>query len=338
VDQAALRIADLLTDVGRLVLLLTSPRVAPGLLTGQAWRLLRGADLVCCASTSAPLPAAVAAAGVDVVERPPALDALLGAGSAQTVVWLTEPGDTDLPEQLGLDFARRTEAVGVGGNRWELEVATGSYDLPGARVLDLVAVMDRLRTACPWDREQTHLTLVHYLIEETYETVEAIEAGDNDDLREELGDLLLQIAFHARIGEEDPEQPWDIDDVAAGIVDKLVRRHPHVFADVVVSGPGDVETNWHTLKTAEKARTSALDGVPLAMPALTLADKLLSRSARAGHPAVVGPGPTVTDTEQLGDLLLQTVVAARAAGLDAEQSLRSALRRFAGDVRARELG
>ena len=205
-------------------------------------------------------------------------------------MWLTETGDTELPERLGLDFARRTEAVGVGGHRWELEVATGSYDLPGARVLDLVAVMNRLRRACALGPGADARVPVP-TSSRSLRDGRGDRGRRRDDMREELGDLLLQIAFHARIGEEDPSGHGHRRR-RRGIVDKLVRRHPHVFADVVVSGPGDVETNWHTLKTAEKARTSALDGVPLAMPALTLADKLLSRSARAGHPAAVGAGPT----------------------------------------------
>ncbi len=291
---------------------------------------------------------AVAAAGVHVVERPAGLDALLsgplasdasaGSDPARTVVWLADPDDAVLPERFRREPARRVGADPAGGHRPVLQVVTGSYDLPGARLLDLVAVMDQLRTACPWDREQTHLTLVHYLIEETYETVEAIEGGDRDHIREELGDLLLQIVFHARIAAENLDEPWTIDEVAAGIVDKLVRRHPHVFADVQVDGPGEVEMNWHALKAAEKERTSAIDGIPLSMPALTLADKLLSRSAQAGHPAVAHAAPPPIDESSLGDLLLGMVAAAREAGLDAEQSLRSSLRRFARDVRTRERG
>src|SRR5262249_2654819 len=160
------------------------------------------------------------------------------------------------------------------------------WDLPGARLLDLVAVMDRLRSpgGCPWDAEQTHRSLLPYLLEEAYETVEAVETDDLVGLREELGDLLLQVVFHARLGEEHPQQPWSADDVAAGIVDKLVARHPHVFGgpDGALATAEQVEGRWEEMKRAEKGRTSAVDGVPLDQPALALAAKLLGRAARAG--------------------------------------------------------
>ncbi len=207
-------------------------------------------------------------------------------------------------------------------------------DRPGAALLELVAVMDRLRSpgGCPWDAEQTHSSLLKYLVEETYETIEAVESGDRAHLREELGDLLLQVVFHARIAAEDAADPFDIDDVAAGIAAKLVRRHPHVFADEVAETAADVEANWEKLKAAEKGRTSALDGVPLAQPALALADKLLSRAEKA--PLVVPvPQADVPADADLGELLFATVAAARARGLDAEAELRAACRRFAATVR-----
>ena len=124
--------------------------------------------------------------------------------------------------------------------------------------------------------------MLPYLLEETYETVEAVETSDLVGLKEELGDLLLQVVFHARIGEEHAEQPWSVDDVAAGIVDKLVSRHPHVFGDADATTADDVERSWETLKRAEKGRTSAVDGVPLAQPALALAAKLVARADKAG--------------------------------------------------------
>ncbi|HET7386358.1 MAG TPA: MazG family protein [Nocardioidaceae bacterium] len=163
-----------------------------------------------------------------------------------------------------------------------------SYDVPGTRLLELVAVMDRLRRECPWDREQTHRSLARYLLEETYETLEAIDSGDSVHLREELGDLLLQVVFHARLAQEDDAESdgFDIDDVAGGIVDKLVHRHPHVFGGLDVSGADEVAANWEALKAAEKGRASVLDGVPMALPALALADKVLGRASRAG---VVAP-------------------------------------------------
>ncbi len=155
---------------------------------------------------------------------------------------------------------------------------------PGARLLDLVAVMDRLRSpgGCPWDARQTHASLVEYLIEEAYETVETIEESDRDGLREELGDLLLQVVFHARIAAEDPDDPWTIDDVADGIVAKLVARHPHVFGAATAETAEEVEANWHALKAKEKGRESVTDGIPAALPALVHAGKVLSRSAALG--------------------------------------------------------
>ncbi|HEV8056130.1 MAG TPA: MazG family protein [Nocardioidaceae bacterium] len=188
--------------------------------------------------------------------------------------------------------------------------------------------MDQLRTDCPWDRLQDHRSLARYLLEETYEALEAIETGDRSHLREELGDLLVQVAFHSRIAEEHSDEPWSIDDVAADIVAKLVRRHPHVFADVQVAGVAEVEANWEELKATEKRRASVLDGIPMALPALALADKVLGRASRAGVTAVSGDG--------IGAALLDLVVAARAQGLDAEQELREAVRRLAEQVRTAE--
>ncbi len=152
-------------------------------------------------------------------------------------------------------------------------------------LLQAVAVMDRLRSpgGCPWDAAQTHRSLAQYLLEETYETLEAIETGDSALLREELGDLLLQVLFHARLGEELPEaERFGIDEVAGDLVAKLVHRHPHVFADVSVDSADEVNENWERLKAAEKGRTSSVDGVPMGQPALALAAKLVSRANRAG--------------------------------------------------------
>jgi len=213
----------------------------------------------------------------------------------------------------------------------------------GQRLIDLVAVMDRLRSpgGCPWDREQTHRSLAPYLLEEAYETLEAIDTGDRDHLREELGDLLLQVVFHARVAAEHPDDPWTIDDVAAGITDKLVRRHPHVFADAVAETPAHVEAAWEQLKAAEKSRTSALDGIPPALPALALAAKTLSRAHRAGiAPPLPEPAqpPGAGDEEAVGDALLALVAHAHDQGVDAEQALRSAVRRYADRVRHAESG
>jgi XTP/dITP diphosphohydrolase len=209
----------------------------------------------------------------------------------------------------------------------------------GERFLDLVEVMDRLRSpgGCPWDAEQTHATLVKYLLEEAYETAEAIEDGDETALREELGDVLLQVVFHARIAQD--AEGFDIDDVSAGIADKLIRRHPHVFAGAKADTAGDVEANWEALKAREKGRTSAADGVPLAQPALALAAALVGRTAKAGLDVPV-PGvieePEVVDADSIGDLLMAVVVLARAAKVDPEAALRAAARRYRGLVQAAE--
>jgi XTP/dITP diphosphohydrolase len=274
------------------------------------------------------------------------LSVLRRAAEGETVVLV--PDDAEEAGRLLAGELTRRAAVGPVP---EVEVLAGSYDLPGARLLDLVAVMDRLRSpgGCPWDAKQTHESLVRYLLEESYETVEAIETGDRDHLREELGDLLLQVVFHARIAEESAEMPWSVDDVAGDIVDKLVRRHPHVFSDDEAATAEHVERNWEVLKAAEKQRTSAVDGVPLAQPALSLAAKLMSRAEHAGVevsaavPRAAAPTPLAGDhaemaaAVEIGARLLALVAEARAAGVDAEAALRSAARDYAARVRAAEL-
>lgn len=202
----------------------------------------------------------------------------------------------------------------------------------GARFLDLVAVMNRLRSpgGCPWDAEQSHTTLVQYLVEETYETVDAIDRGDRDDLVEELGDLLLQVVFHARIGQEDPERPFDIDDVSAGIADRLVARHPHVFGSDEAATAEDVETAWFERKRREKGRTSVTDGVPVALPAIPLIEKLLHRAEKGGLrlPDVDARADTLLDEMDVGAAVLALVVAARVRGQDVDAATRRAARRL----------
>jgi XTP/dITP diphosphohydrolase len=313
----------------RLTVLVTTPRVAPGLMTRSAWQALEAADAVLAASAELPVARAVAAAGVAVTEHHGTLSELTDAASAggpvDGVVYLASDEEAErLPHELaGLVLDQPGEA----GRAAEVEVLYASYDVPGARLLDLVAVMDRLREECPWDREQTHRSLATYLLEEAYETLEAIDTGDTDHLREELGDLLLQVLFHARIAAEDPDG-FTVDDVAGGIVDKLVYRHPHVFAGLDVADAEEVDRNWDALKAAEKQRSSPLEGVPLSLPALTLADKVLGRLAKAGvRPP--HPEPAAQPAARLGDRLLALVAEARATGLDAEQELRDAVRRLA---------
>jgi XTP/dITP diphosphohydrolase len=242
---------------GRIVLLLTSPRVAPGQLTWPAWEQLRHARSVLAADLDDDWREALEAAGVrpDLTgnEQPPVLarrlltaaDAAAASGGG-AVVWFGSPdGDPGLTDALAELLSRRS----IDGEPPEIELVTGSSDVPGARFLDLVAVMDRLRSpgGCPWDARQTSASLLPYLLEETHEVLEAVETGDRDHLREELGDLLLQVVFHARIAEEDTSAPFGIDDVAAGIVTKLVQRHPHVFAGAAAADAHEVARNWEEL-------------------------------------------------------------------------------------------
>jgi XTP/dITP diphosphohydrolase len=314
----------------RLVLLLTSPRVAPGLLTADAWQALRTADRIHCTDTATDLAAAVRAAGLTVQGHQGALTDLVGEPGL--TVWLADPGEEAeaATRPLAAELVRRSE-TGAAAEA-DVEVLVGSYDLPGARLLDLVEVMDVLRRECPWDREQTHRSLMTYLVEETYETVEAVESGDLSHLREELGDLLLQVLFHARIAAEHPDDPFDVDDVAGGIVEKLVRRHPHVFGDARVEGAAEVEANWETIKAAEKQRASVLEGVPAALPALSLANKTVGRARRLDDVVLA------EDSGDPGERLLALVVECQSAGLDPEQALRDAVRRLAARVRAAESG
>ncbi|WP_421732532.1 MazG family protein [Cellulomonas sp.] len=194
----------------------------------------------------------------------------------------------------------------------------------------LVGVMDRLRSpgGCPWDAQQTHESLVPFVLEEAHELAEAIETGDRPGLREELGDLLLQVVFHARIAAEHPTDPFDVDDVAADLVAKLVRRHPHVFEDAPIEG--DVHVQWDRLKNAEKQRGSALDGIPLALGALARAQKIAGRAGRAGLVAQVPAG------DGIGERLLALVLESDAAGVDAEGALRQATSAWEQDLRAGE--
>ena len=208
----------------------------------------------------------------------------------------------------------------------------------------LVQVMDQLRSpgGCPWDAEQTHESLARYLLEETYEALEAMDQGDLVELREELGDLLLQIVFHARIAQEtDPN--FSLDEIAQGVVDKLVRRHPHVFTDLVVTSNAELEANWAKIKSEEKQRDSVTDGVPIAMPALQLATQLIYR-ARDLNLAPGDPGLKASlrglvgdmSQENIASLLIATVELAREADIEAESVLRAEMMRYRSRVRQAE--
>jgi XTP/dITP diphosphohydrolase len=358
----------------RLVLLVTSPRVAPGALTWAAWEALRG-GAVFTREQDHPQRQALAAAGIvtEAVdpEHPPAAIARILRDAAErdgAAVWLAGPGgDDDVGRALG-DLATRHQQL---DDPIEIEVVHGSWDLPGARLLDVVRTMDRLRSpgGCPWDAQQTHDSLAPYLLEEAYEAFQAIEDEDSDALREELGDVLLQVAFHARLAEERGDEGWSIDDVAAGLVSKLVRRHPHVFGDVDVAGAEEVVANWDAIKAEEKGRASAVEGVPLASPALTLAATLQRKAAKLGVPAdLVAPELAAGQTpaaalsalasaydedphvDTAGALLWAVVAALRAHDLDPEAVLRARARVFrdrvaavehdvhAGDLDVRALG
>ncbi len=330
-----------------LVVLVTSPRVAPGLLTWSAWQALREAGAVLAGSARHPQLAALGEAGlcIEVARPEPTADRArrlisLADTIAGTVVWLAaHSGEDDL-----------VPAIADAGGR--ATVMHGCRDLPGSRMLDLVVTMDALRAGCPWDAKQTHRSLARYLIEESYETLEALETGDEQALRDELGDVLLQVVFHARIAAERSDGTgFTIDDVSDAIVAKLVRRHPHVFGDVRVSGADEVKANWTAIKAAERQQKhgrlgSALDGVPFGQPALSLATELLGRAASAGAPQeLTDLGGDGLDGEgaggsgaALGGKLFALVAAARAAGLDPEFELRAAARRFSDRFRTWEAG
>jgi tetrapyrrole methylase family protein/MazG family protein len=216
----------------------------------------------------------------------------------------------------------------------------------GERLLDLVRVMARLRGpgGCPWDREQTHATLARHLLEEAHEVLDAIDADDGDRLREELGDVLLQVVFHAQLAADDSE--WDVDDVARGIVEKLIRRHPHVFGEVEVSGADEVLVNWERIKAEEKGEKPLEDDIPATLPALARASKVQRRAAGWGFewrsPASalealkeeVGELELHTDADnaeqEIGDVLFATVAVARKLGVDPESALRRTITGFAG--------
>ncbi|MET7916516.1 nucleoside triphosphate pyrophosphohydrolase [Streptomyces avermitilis] len=311
---------------GRIVLLTTSHRVAPGLLSWPAWQALHGADRVLCADGAHPQLPYLREAGITVDEASPTAEELVDAcaGGRTLVVVATGEGEPRLTDGLA-------RLAGSGRIQMpDLELLPASYDLPGARLLDLVQVMDRIRAECPWSSRQTHKGLAKYGIEEAYELVEAIEEGDRDELREELGDVLLQVVFHARIAEEDEDEPFSIDDVAGGIVAKLIHRHPHVFGDETAATPEEVKEHWLRTKAVEKQRTSVTEGVPLGQPGLALAAKLSSRVRTAGLDVPLPHG------EDVGYELLAMAARAEAEGVDPEAALRAAARAYRDAIRGVE--
>lgn len=308
-------------SAGRLGLILTSPRVAPGLLSHGAWEAVATASVRLSRSLDEPIAEAVEESGFPVEEvgaaSPPELARrLVDLASQVPVVWLgSSDGDPGLSDALASEVSRLEVPPDV-------EVVVGSWDVQGGRLLDVVATMDRLRSpgGCPWDAEQTHESLAPYLVEEAHEVVHAIDTGDRAHLAEELGDVLLQVVFHARVAEEAGAEAFDIDTVAGLLVDKLVRRHPHVFADGDASTPAEVEQAWERIKASEKAAdpdggggyaADLLHGIPESLPGDLAAEKVLARVRRRG----LAPGAdAVAHLEQ-----------ARAALVAAEAEVRAAL-------------
>jgi XTP/dITP diphosphohydrolase len=321
---------------GRLTLLVGSPRIAAGLFTRTAWQTLEAADAILARDASEPLADAVAESGVPVGHlgevSPPALARLLMDRAAEgDVVWVSSAdGDPGLTDAIASEVSRL-------GSPPEVEVLVASWDVPGSRLLDLVAVMDRLRSpgGCPWDAEQTPESLVKYLIEESHEAAEAIESGDRDHIREELGDVLHQVVFQARVAQEHATEPFDVDDVAGAIIEKLVRRHPHVFADGDASTPAEVERAWEQIKAAERAAKAPhgggedghqglLHGIPRSLPSLLAAEKVLARFDRTGGDlATVEAGD-----DDLGMAIVALAARARERGESAEALVRLALARL----------
>jgi XTP/dITP diphosphohydrolase len=277
--------------------------------------VLRGAGDVLPVAALAHLRGAAHVFGVD--EQPPAPELLVKLAADESVVVVA--ASTAEPAAAAL-------------------VAAGApvIGLPvGAGLLDAVAVMDRLRSpgGCPWDAEQDHDTLRQYLVEETFELLEAIEDGDRAAMREELGDVLLQVLFHARVAAEHASDGFTVDDVAAELVAKLVGRHPHVFAggDSAVRDSSTQQVRWEELKQAEKQRESSVDGVALGQPAVALAAKLAQRTKRAGFPVDLLP-----EGDDSGTTLFVVAALAKLAGEDPETELRAVARTFAANVRAAE--
>lgn len=209
--------------------------------------------------------------------------------------------------------------------------------MTASHLQQLVAVMDRLRSpgGCPWDAEQTHESLVKFLLEESYEFIEAVETQDREAMREELGDVLLQVYFHARMAEEHPTDPFSIEDVAQAVAEKLIRRHPHVFADAEDLSSDQVLENWEALKAKEKGRTSAVDGVPVGQPALPLVAKLLYRAEKnrltLDLPSKIHE-PEEATQEAVGEVLLATIAWASEHGVDPEGALRLVARDLAAQI------
>ncbi len=288
-----------------------SPRL-PGLLGPAGWRAVADARRLVALPGAAATAEAVRAAGLSVID---VADPAEAEAEGDDVVCLAAPGE---------------EPAGA-------PVVAGAPEPDGARLLEVVTVMDRLRSpgGCPWDAEQTHASLRGYLLEEAHEAYDAIVDDDYPAMREELGDVLLQVAFHARVAAEaEPGRRFDVDDVAGDLVDKLVRRHPHVFGNAGPRDVAQVEAGWEEIKRVEKGRRSPTEGVSRSQPAASWAAALVRRAGRAGLPIPPPGALTAASPEELGEQLLGVVVAAVERGWDVEDALREAVRRYAGELDA----
>jgi XTP/dITP diphosphohydrolase len=210
----------------------------------------------------------------------------------------------------------------------------------GSELIRLVQVMDRLRSpgGCAWDATQTHESLIKYLLEESYEFIDAIESDDRVGMREELGDVLLQVYFHSRIAQEHPTEPFTIDDVAGAIADKLISRHPHVFDNLEVSGTDEIIENWEAIKAREKGRTSAIDGVAMSQPALPLMAKLIYRAEKFGSETGINPlkEDEIATEESIGKALASVIAWAHQHGIDPELALRAEARAVIARIQSSE--
>lgn len=348
--------------MSRLALVETSDQL-PGLLPVQAWSTLTASETVILGSADHPLWSHLETAGLphevvpaEAKEGVAGQQRAAAGGSSATdqAEWIIARADElglvsylqARSDDEALAHALWTEAAESGV---EVQVIAFPPHPKGSSVLDLVATEERLLApgGCPWDREQTHASLIRYAVEEVYELVDAVEAGDAEEIREELGDVLLQVVFHAEMA--DRAGTFDIDDVARGIVDKLVRRHPHVFGDVVARDADAVMANWEELKQAEKPQRERLfDGVPAALPALGYVGKLQARAAKAGFDweadadagerirseleELEAAGSQAERAAEVGDLLMSVVGLARRYDVDPETALRGAANRFRGRV------
>lgn len=352
------------------ILLVQPGSGAPEMCSLEVWQAVTGRPVLCEAGD--PFGARLAAEGLPVAEIPQpapepasthrmprlalithaheAADPRLAALADRLAAAATDAEEGEIAFILPADSDPVVRAVmerALQGGGLEIEVVIGRAPR-GHRLLDLVRVMARLRApgGCPWDAQQTHQTLAKHLLDEAYELLHAIEEGTSADIAEELGDVLLQVVFHAQMAAD--AATFDVDDVADALIKKLVNRHPHVFGDVTVEGADEVVANWDAIKEKEKQREGVHDDIPESLPALAWAAKLQRRAGKAGFDWDDATGPlakveeelrelenAITDDEkehELGDLLLAVVALSRHIDVDAESALRRAARRFKGRV------